>query len=178
MAIRIEAKIVDITTLALDAIVNAANAELVGGGGVDGAIRRAAGRGLAAACDAIAPDEKGVRCPVGQARLTQGFLLPCKFVVHTVGPVWDEHEPLAADALLAECYRSCIRLANTRSVRSIAFPCISTGAYGFPGPRAAQIAVNAVRQELRGAPGIEHVVFACFSDADLWAYQLHIRASG
>ena len=173
-----EARVVDITTLSLDAIVNAANPSLLGGGGVDGAIHRRAGAGLLAECERLPVDDNGERCPVGQARLTGAHRLPCRYVVHTVGPVWADHEPLEADHLLAACYRNSLWVANGRGVKSIAFPCISTGAYGFPGPRAAQIAVSTVRQSLRSLTGITHCVFACFQERDLWSYQQHLRTSG
>jgi O-acetyl-ADP-ribose deacetylase (regulator of RNase III) len=172
-----EAKIVDITTLSLDAIVNAANPLLLGGGGVDGAIHRAAGPALRTECESIPLDEQGERCPTGQARITRGYLLPARHVVHTVGPIWDDMTPGEADVLLSSCYRTCLQVAHARGIQTIAFPCISTGVYGFPGPRAAQIAVNTARQTCQSLPGIRSCLFACFSEADLWAYQLHLRAT-
>ena len=143
----------DITTLQVDAIVNAANQMMLGGGGVDGAIHRDAGRELYEACLAVPEVRPGVRCPTGEARITPGFRLPAKFVIHTVGPVYrdgrhDEPE------LLAACYRNSLALAAEKHCRSIAFPCISTGVYGYPIDDAAKIAVDTVRRFLH-AEGAE-----------------------
>ena len=140
----------DITTLAVDAIVNAANQAMLGGGGVDGAIHRAAGRELYEACLKVPEVRPGVRCPTGEARITPGFNLSAKFVIHTVGPVYrdglhGEPEKLAA------CYRNSFALAAANGCRSIAFPCISTGVYGYPKEEAAQIAVREVRGFLAAA---------------------------
>jgi len=148
----------DITKLAVDAIVNAANESLRGGGGVDGAIHRAAGPGLLTACIALGG------CPTGEARITGGYWLVAKHVIHTVGPVW-QGGGAGEDALLAGCYRASIRLAHAHGVTSLAFPAISTGAYGFPPARAAPIAVSTVRATLAGAPGIDRVIFCCFAEA-------------
>lgn len=148
----------DITLLTVDAIVNAANESLLGGGGVDGAIHRRAGSGLLAACRALPEVAPGVRCPTGEARITEGFALPAHFVIHTVGPVWhggSHGEP----ERLAACYRNVLKLAETHGVVSIAFPAISAGVYGYPADAAAQIAVNTVR----AAPWQpERVVFCTF----------------
>ncbi|HEU6449950.1 MAG TPA: O-acetyl-ADP-ribose deacetylase [Gemmatimonadaceae bacterium] len=149
------AVVTDITTLATDAIVNAANESLAPGGGVCGAIHRAAGPELARACAAIG------RCPTGEARITRGFRLPAKYVIHAVGPIWRGGES-GEEELLASAYRSCMVLAEENDVRSIAFPAISTGIYGYPLERATPIAVNAVR-EAAAASGVERVVFACFT---------------
>lgn len=137
---RIEVVVGDITTLAVDAIVNAANERMLGGGGVDGAIHDAAGPQLYEACVAVPEVRPGVRCPTGEARITPGFALPARHVIHTVGPIWNggtsgEHE------LLASCYRQCLVLAARHELRSIAFSAISTGVYGFPKEAAAEIAV-------------------------------------
>lgn len=148
----------DITTLAVDAIVNAANASLMGGGGVDGAIHRAAGPQLAQACRPLAP------CPTGQARTTPGFNLPARFVIHTVGPVWDGGG-YGEEELLADCYRNSLQLAVHHGLRTVAFPAISTGVYGFPVERAAPIAVRTVAVVLRQQPELV-VTLACFSERD------------
>ncbi|HET7924991.1 MAG TPA: O-acetyl-ADP-ribose deacetylase [Rhodanobacteraceae bacterium] len=151
----------DITTLALDAIVNAANETLLGGGGVDGAIHRAAGPELLAACRAIPEVSSGVRCPTGEARITPGFRLPAKHVIHTVGPVWrggGHGEP----ERLASCYRASLELASRSGVASIAFPAISCGVYGYPIDRAVAIAVREVREWLARGTAPAHIVFCCF----------------
>ena len=153
----------DITRLPLDAIVNAANPDLLGGGGVDGAIHRAAGPQLLAACRALPETAPGVRCPTGEARITPGFDLPARHVIHTVGPVWHggQHgEP----ALLAGCYHHALQLLRGHRLRTIAFPAISCGVYGYPAEAAARIAVASVRAELAGDPAIE-VQLCAFSAA-------------
>jgi O-acetyl-ADP-ribose deacetylase (regulator of RNase III) len=159
----ITARIVDITTLAVDAIVNAANSALAPGGGVCGAIHDAAGPELARACARAAP------CPTGDARLTPGFLLPARFVIHAVGPVWQGGTTGEAE-LLASAYRSALALAMTESLQSIAFPSISTGIYGYPVLDATRIAVATIRKELGKPNGIAEVIFACFSADVLAAY--------
>ena len=161
---RLQAVQADITRLSVDAIVNAANETLLGGGGVDGAIHRAAGPGLLAECRAIGG------CPTGQARITGGHRLAARHVIHTVGPVWHggtRGEP----ALLASCYRESLRLARENGVRSIAFPAISCGVYGYPLDQAARIAVDETRAALADAEEIERVIFACFNAEALKVYQ-------
>jgi O-acetyl-ADP-ribose deacetylase (regulator of RNase III) len=154
----------DITHFQGDAIVNAANSSLRGGGGVDGAIHRAAGRELLEACQLI-----GGGCPTGEARITPGFKLPAKFVIHTVGPIWqggDQHE----DKLLASCYIESLKLALANNCTTIAFPNISTGIYGFPMERAAHIAIETVRNFLQTSALPETVTFVCFGNENLEIY--------
>lgn len=159
----LSARLVDITTLAVDAIVNAANPQLAPGGGVCGAIHRAAGPELARACAAVAP------CPTGEARLTPGFGLPARYVIHAVGPVWQRGRA-GEPALLASAYRNTLRLARARGLRTVAFPAISTGIYGYPLDQATRIAVRAVREELAGGAPPDEVIFACFGPDALAAY--------
>ena len=152
----------DLTRLALDAIVNAANPGLLGGGGVDGAIHRAAGPALLAACRAIPEVNPGVRCPTGEARITPGFSLPARYVIHTVGPIWHGgHHGEAVD--LASCYRACIALAIEHDLNSIGFPAISCGVYGYPPGQAAKVAIATLRDVLSPHPTLE-VQLCCFDD--------------
>jgi O-acetyl-ADP-ribose deacetylase (regulator of RNase III) len=159
----------DITTLHVDAIVNAANESLLGGGGVDGAIHRAAGPRLLEECKTIGG------CPTGEARLTKGYDLPAKYVIHTVGPVW-QGGTHGEDELLAACYRHSMSLALRTHIRSIAFPAISTGVYRFPLNRAAAIAANETQRFLDTYPEFDRVIFCCFGEESFDAYSAAVRA--
>ena len=161
---RIELIQADITTMEVDAIVNAANESLLGGGGVDGAIHRGAGPELLKECRTLGG------CKTSQAKITNGYILKAKFVIHTVGPVWRDGangEP----QLLASCYRNCLQLAVENQIQTITFPSISTGVYGYPIMQASQIAVREVRNFLVNNPLIKQVSFVCFSSEDLYVYK-------
>ncbi|KAF0203626.1 MAG: Appr-1-p processing [Bacteroidetes bacterium] len=162
---RVELLQADITSLEVDAIVNAANNALLGGGGVDGAIHRAAGPQLLEACRLIGG------CPTGEARITPGFNLPSKFVIHTVGPVWRGGEN-KEDSLLESCYLESLKLAVKYNCNSIAFPNISTGVYGFPKERAAEIAIQSVIRFLRTSPLPKNVIFVCFDHENAELYRM------
>ncbi len=167
----------DITQLEIDAIVNAANSSLMGGGGVDGAIHHAAGPVLLDECKRIAEERRNIPggpCPAGDAVITGAGNLPCKKVIHTVGPVW-RNGGNGETALLASCYRKSLLLAEEAGLKSVAFPNISTGVYGYPKDQAAAVAVEAVRKTLPETPGVERVVFVCFDEEN---FKLYARLLG
>lgn len=166
--------VADLTTLAQDAIVNAANASLLGGGGVDGAIHRAAGPALLAACRALPERSPGVRCATGEAVITPGFALAARHIIHTVGPVWRGGEHGEAE-LLGRCYRRSLALAAEYRLASVAFPAISCGVYGYPAAQAAAVAVATLRDMLADADDIE-VTLCCFSDAMRAVFQHALAA--
>jgi O-acetyl-ADP-ribose deacetylase len=168
---RLDVIVADITTLALDAIVNAANRALTGGGGVDGAIHRAAGPDLLAACRKLGG------CDTGSAKITAGYRLPARHVIHAVGPVWKDGTR-NEDELLASCYRTSLALAANHHLASMAFPAISTGIYGFPADRAARIAITAVMAGIDPAGDLQHVVFCCFSRESARHHEEAFRDAG
>jgi len=155
----------DITQQRVDAIVNAANTTLLGGGGVDGAIHRAAGPELLAECRILGG------CATSQAKITKGYKLPAKWVIHTVGPVWRDGNR-SEDELLASCYRSCFALVEQHGIKTVAFPCISAGAYGFPMDRAARIAVRETKSFLERNQAVEKVILVCFGASALEIYEV------
>jgi O-acetyl-ADP-ribose deacetylase (regulator of RNase III) len=161
----------DITKQKVDAIVNAANNALLGGGGVDGAIHRAAGPELLEECRRL----NG--CATGEAKITKGYRLPARQVIHTVGPVWHGGQQ-QEDELLARCYRSCFALAQQHSLRTLAFPSISTGAYGFPVERASRIALTEIQAELERNPSLETVTVVCFDEGTYQCYRTALQEIG
>jgi len=168
---RLEAISADITTLDLDAIVNAANARLVPGGGVDGAIRRAGGPSLNKRLGEIGG------CETGAAVITEGYALPARYIIHTVGPIWDNHQkPASLDKLLGSCYRASLRLADEHKIKTIAFPSISTGIYGFPIDRAAGVAIASCLAHLEAGGTQDKIIFCCFSSADFAIYRRRLAA--
>ncbi len=167
----------DITRLAADAIVNAANRSLLGGGGVDGAIHRRAGPQLLDACQRMPEVRQGVRCPTGEARATSGFDLPAQYVIHTVGPVWRGGDHGERD-LLAACYRNSLDLARGLHVERIAFPAISCGAYAYPVEQAAHVAMDVIHAELERHAHPAHVVMCCFSDGLRRVFEQASREAG
>lgn len=168
---RLEVIVADITTRRVDAIVNAANSSLLGGGGVDGAIHRAAGPELAIECRML----NG--CKTGGAKITKAYRLPARHVIHAVGPVWNGGS-LGEDVALASCYTRAIELCQTHGLASVAFPAISTGIYRFPGDRAAGIAVSAVADALTAAPAVTQVTFCCFSEASARLHEEALASFG
>lgn len=167
----------DITKLEVDAIVNAANSTLLGGGGVDGAIHRAAGPMLLAECKTL------YGCHTGEAKITRGYELKAKHVIHTVGPIWThraniyEKDPTEANELLGSCYRNSLKLAEERQLTSIAFPCISTGVYGFPQKLAAQVALKEIKSFLKESKFVKEVTICCFLESDLDIYHALLKES-
>ena len=168
---QLQVVVADITTLSVDAIVNAANSSLLGGGGVDGAIHDAAGPELLAACQALGG------CPTGDAKITRGFRLPARHVIHAVGPVW-HGGTRGEDGALASCYRRAIELCADGQLASLAFPAISTGIYRFPADRAAKIAVKTAAEALPIAPSLDRVIFCCFSEASARLHEAALARFG
>jgi O-acetyl-ADP-ribose deacetylase (regulator of RNase III) len=164
---RLKLVVGDITQLPVDAVVTAANEALCGGGGVDGAVHRAAGPALLEECLRIG------HCPPGEARITKAYLLPARFIIHTVGPVWEGGAYGERD-VLAACYRSALHRANDRGVQSIAFPCIATGTYGYPKAEACEVAVATASEWLRGHELPREVIFCCFEDEDTACYRARL----
>ncbi len=171
MTSTIRAVCADITTLSVDAIVNAANSSLLGGGGVDGAIHRAAGPELVRECRSLGG------CRTGDAKITKAYSLPAKYVIHAVGPIWRNGGADEA-RLLASCYRRALEIAAQNGIASLAFPCISTGIYGYPLEPAARVAVTTVRRSLRDFASVRDLVFCCFSRADLAVYERILAEAG
>jgi len=168
MTLRLDAG--DITQLYVDAIVNAAKKSLLGGGGVDGAIHRAAGSELLEECKTLGG------CETGEAKITKGYDLPAKHVIHTVGPVWHGGDENEAE-LLASCYMNSLQLAEQQGLRSIAFPCISTGVYGYPKQQAAAIAVNVCKMFASNAESLKEIIFSCYDDESLAIYRQLLAVS-
>jgi O-acetyl-ADP-ribose deacetylase (regulator of RNase III) len=172
----IRVAVADITTLPVDAIVNAANERLLGGGGVDGAIHRAAGPELLEACRRVPQVRPGVRCPTGEARITPAFRLPHRFVIHTVGPVWHGGGQ-GEEALLASCYRNALALAGEHGVRTIAFPAISCGVFGYPIELATAVAVREIRATLEDGLLLESVILAAYGEAVREVFEAALRSA-
>jgi len=166
----------DITKIKVDAIVNAANTSLLGGGGVDGAIHRAGGKAILEDCYKIRERQGG--CKTGEAVITTGGDLPAKYVIHTVGPVWSKSNSQKAEQLLANAYRNSLKVAIENSIETIAFPNISTGVYHFPKSEAAEIAVKTVNDFLMGNQQLKQVIFACFDDENYRIYQNLLKTDG